>query len=178
MENTPEQPKEYWPVCRNIFVVFGCLFIFLALPIWAYNAACGEYGFAERTWESPRRYPTGFYYTTREHSIKISGTLSKEYADLIDRHLTPSSVVRIRLGNTILAWGWAWFPSAAEDVEEADRRAVRDIVALGRTEGHPFRQGMPADIRKALDSAGNATEIFEKNCLLVRALTIENWGRG
>ena len=56
--------------------------------------------------------------------------------------------------------------------------AIRELVRRGRTEGDPFRKRMPENIRQGLDEAGSAETIYRKNCLLVRALTIENWGRG
>tara|TARA_R110000787_G_scaffold219607_3_gene328309 strand:- start:1211 stop:1705 length:495 start_codon:yes stop_codon:yes gene_type:complete len=151
----------------------------LFLPIWPFFPSCHYRGLPP---PPPYPYPPlsaeeqGYFRSMREWGVAISGTMSSEYANLIDKHLSNSSVIYFRFGNTVLIAGGAWLPFPNDTIEDADIKALEGLIIRGRTEGDPYRQRMPENIRQALDEAGNAKTIYRKNCVLVRALSIENWG--
>ena len=142
------------------------LIIFLVLPVWPLSPACDRTGLPE--YSGHRDAPPGFYRSDRERAAGIYGSLSADYAVLLDRFLSGRTGA-IRIGNTVLTWGWAWVPGVSDEFYKAHMLAIRELVRRGRTEGDPFRKRMPENIRQGLDEAGSAETIYRKNCLLVRA---------
>ncbi len=164
-----------WKPRRRRWVILLTLIVFAGLalrfvPMFPHVPTCDE------NWTYPGRAqhkPTPDWLSFGTWELEITGTMSERYLAAFSESLEVRGVEFVRIGNQVLFRYAQLREGPYDDIFNAH---FKTVGYLGSLEFGPYRHSMPSWLERKVSKLFTPWDAF-KDCVIVRALTIENWGR-
>jgi hypothetical protein len=148
-----------------LWIVLVALFLWKA-PIIPFSPTCSQ-----RSFHLSDDPPQGFSRDLGGDKIIIEGPMSTAFVDEFTEFLNWWGVSYLRIGNNVFISFWDELSGANDGLINSNDKTLRGL-------GHRLREpDAPPDIReRAVHRVPDIS--VPDDCLLARAVAIENWGRG
>jgi len=145
----------------------GLIALFLwKAPVVPYSPTC-----TKKNLPAGAPAPPGTSQEWMGDDLVIEGPMTKEFVDSFTKHLDWWNVSYLRIGDNVFLSFWTEFTGGYDGIVNSNDRA------LDEQHTQLDLPGAPPELRARAGRMKRGEHVFD-DCLLARAVAIENWGRG